>query len=409
MTSQPRPTGRHDFHVGIVCALPHEADAVALLFDCFWDSDDETPLDRAVGDTNAYMAGRIGQHDVILVVLPNIGTSAAAAAAASFRSSYSGLKLMFLVGICGGVPEVAGQDVFLGDVVVSKSIVRYDYGRQYPESFQVKTSINDSLGRASKSIRSILAKLEMEINRERLQAQAGKHLNTLQAALLRKRWRRDYRYPGVAQDQLFERDYVHKHHTACGLCAKEPAPFCESASLALCNDLSCDESRLVRREHHLDGEKYEPNIFVGCIGSGNAVMKSGRDRDRIAQAHGCIAFEMEGAGAWEEIPSIVVKGICDYSDSHKNKRWQNFAAATAACVTRAILERHVPSDDGATASASPEQDNSTLPIEYPSPRAAANSTELIGVATVQVVGESFLGIRSDMELGSCKGMYITSS
>ncbi|GJN76994.1 hypothetical protein PLIIFM63780_000482 [Purpureocillium lilacinum] len=221
------------------------------------------------------MAGRIGQHDVILVVLPNIGTSAAAAAAASFRSSYSGLKLMFLVGICGGVPEVAGQDVFLGDVVVSKSIVQYDYGRQYPESFQVKTSINDSLGRASKSIRSILAKLEMEINRERLQAQAGKHLNTLQAALLRKRWRRDYRYPGVAQDQLFDRDYVHKHHTA--------------------------------------------------------------------------SFEMEGAGAWEEIPSIVVKGICDYSDSHKDKRWQNFAAATAACVTRAILERHVPSDDGATA------------------------------------------------------------
>lgn len=40
---------------------------------------------------------------------------------------------------------------------------------------------------------------------------------------------------------------------------------------------------------------------------------------------------------------------------------------------------------------------------------AANCTKLIGMTTVQVVGESFMGIRSEMELGSCRGMYITSS
>ncbi|KAH7302954.1 hypothetical protein B0I35DRAFT_365815 [Stachybotrys elegans] len=73
-------------------------------------------------------------------------------------------------------------------------------------------------------------------------------------------------------------------------------------------------------------------------------MKSGEDRDRIAAEHDLIAFEMEGAGAWDEVPCIVVKGICDYADSHKNKAWQDFAAATAASVAKAILARYAVYD-----------------------------------------------------------------
>jgi nucleoside phosphorylase len=40
----------------------------------------------------------------------------------------------------------------------------------------------------------------------------------------------------------------------------------------------------------------------------------------------------------------VVKAVCDYADSHKNKLWQDFAAATAATaasVTKALLERYI--------------------------------------------------------------------
>ncbi|KAI8670399.1 CCHC-type domain-containing protein [Fusarium keratoplasticum] len=73
-------------------------------------------------------------------------------------------------------------------------------------------------------------------------------------------------------------------------------------------------------------------------------MKSGEDRDRIAVKHDLIAFEMEGAGAWDEVPCVVVKGICDYADSHKNKAWQEFAAATAASVAKAILGRYAVHD-----------------------------------------------------------------
>lgn len=69
-------------------------------------------------------------------------------------------------------------------------------------------------------------------------------------------------------------------------------------------------------------------------------MKSGEHRDRIARQRGIIAFEMEGAGIWDEVPCVVVKGVCDYADSHKNKVWQPFAAATAASVMKAMLGRY---------------------------------------------------------------------
>ncbi|KAJ0379426.1 hypothetical protein COL26b_002269 [Colletotrichum chrysophilum] len=57
----------------------------------------------------------------------------------------------------------------------------------------------------------------------------------------------------------------------------------------------------------------------------------------MAQQHGIIAFEMEGAGVWDEIPCIIVKSVCDYADSHKNKKWQGFAAMAAASATKAVL------------------------------------------------------------------------
>ncbi len=43
-------------------------------------------------------------------------------------------------------------------------------------------------------------------------------------------------------------------------------------------------------------------------------------------------------------PCLVIRGICDYADSHKNDQWQRYAAATAAAYARELLE-YVPSED----------------------------------------------------------------
>ncbi|KAH7308380.1 hypothetical protein B0I35DRAFT_441768 [Stachybotrys elegans] len=162
MASPQPPTDRKSFRVAIVCALPHEADAVTLLFDQFWD-EERDPFGRAHGDTNTYITGRIGEHHVVLAVLPNMGTNGAAAATASLRSSYTNLNLAILVGICAGVPHIGDFDAFLGDVVVSKTIIQYDYGRQYPGHFAVKNTVEDSLGRANKDIGSLLAVFEIDL------------------------------------------------------------------------------------------------------------------------------------------------------------------------------------------------------------------------------------------------------
>jgi hypothetical protein len=71
-------------------------------------------------------------------------------------------------------------------------------------------------------------------------------------------------------------------------------------------------------------------------------MKSGEHRDKIAGMDGVIGFEMEGAGVWDNLPCVIIKGVCDYADSHKDKAWQKYAAATAASCVKAFLRRWKP-------------------------------------------------------------------
>ena len=39
----------------------------------------------------------------------------------------------------------------------------------------------------------------------------------------------------------------------------------------------------------------------------------------------------------DDFPCLVIRGICDYSDTHKNKAWQPYAAATAAAYAKELL------------------------------------------------------------------------
>jgi nucleoside phosphorylase len=46
---------------------------------------------------------------------------------------------------------------------------------------------------------------------------------------------------------------------------------------------------------------------------------------------------MEAAGLMDTFPCLVIRGICDYADSHKNGKWQPYAAATAAAYAKELL------------------------------------------------------------------------
>ena len=86
-----------------------------------------------------------------------------------------------------------------------------------------------------------------------------------------------------------------------------------------------------------------PWSHYGLIASGNSVIKDGRTREKLGAEIGALCFEMEAAGLMLDFPCIVIRGICDYSDSHKNKQWQGYAALVAASYAKELLEYLAPS------------------------------------------------------------------
>lgn len=65
-------------------------------------------------------------------------------------------------------------------------------------------------------------------------------------------------------------------------------------------------------------------------------------RDTLVKEKDVLCFEMEAAGLMNHFPCLVIRGICDYSDSHKNKEWQGYAVMAAAVYAKDLLYRIAP-------------------------------------------------------------------
>jgi nucleoside phosphorylase len=133
------------------------------------------------------------------------------------------------------------------------------------------------------------------------------------------KFKADYSYQGAENDQLYDADYDHVGD----------GDTCQS----------CNPAKVVARSTR---ENDIPVVHAGTIASGDKVIKSAKIRDTIGQEYGALCFEMEAAGLMDNFPCIVIRGICDYSDSHKNKSWQRYAAATAAAYAKEILGEITP-------------------------------------------------------------------
>jgi nucleoside phosphorylase len=158
-----------------------------------------------------------------------------------------------------------------------------------------------------------LGKLEGIRGQEKLTNNVDMHL-----AKLQENPKLQAQYPGAIEDKLFQVNYCHL----------SDGKTCEEC---VCNGQFMPRTRFEQQD-------IQPAVHFGLIASGDTVMKSGTERDEIAKQEGIIAFEMESAGVWDTFPCIVIKGACDYADSHKTKRWQRYAAATAAACSKAFLE-----------------------------------------------------------------------
>jgi nucleoside phosphorylase len=345
--SPPAPRSRDDFEVAVICALSREGNAVEALFDEIWhDAANTIGLDSR--DNNTYTFGFIGSHYVVLTWMPEMGSSKATAAAIHLKFSFTKIKHFLVVGICGGVPykpKPKGGEILLGDVIIGDALIKYDCGKQYHDKYTER----EPTCKPDSEMLGVLNKLRAASSYKRLEKISTGYIEEL----LNTEDFLEARYPGAHEDKLYKSDYLHKHHDISSRCGctkdeKEEDLICNNATNISCTELKCDENFLLHRNRLMKiteaAEKAptkapNPTIHIGAIASGNTVMKSSKHRDVIAQRHQVIAFEMEGAGVFDEIPSVVViKGVCDYSDSHKNKNWQAYAAVTAAASMKAFLE-----------------------------------------------------------------------
>jgi len=265
-------------------------------------------LERYENDENLYSLGSIGGHNVVIVCLPagRIGNNPAAAVATQMRATFKGIRFGLMVGIGGGVPS-AEVDIRLGDVVVSQpgrissGVVQFDLGKATPSGFDRTGSLNSPpqilLGAVAK----------VRANELRGRSRLSEYFSQLSRM---PKFQRDNAGPDV----LFEAAYDHEGGQTCGLCKRE---------------------REVDRQRR---ESEEVVVHYGTIASGNQVMKDGRTRDRVSrELGGVLCFEMEAAGLMNSFPCLAIRGICDYADSHKNKRWQPYAAAAAAACAKEVL------------------------------------------------------------------------
>ncbi|KAJ4863715.1 ankyrin repeats (3 copies) domain-containing protein [Trichoderma breve] len=303
---RPRSLNTDAFTVGWICALEAElAASVAMLDEEFRN------LPEIPGDSNTYTLGRMGDHNIVMVCLPagTTGTNAAAMTATNMMRSFPKIRFGLMVGIGGGAPDEPSNDsrndIRLGDVVVScptvdsSGVLQYDFGKTMKEGKFVQTGT---------------------LNKTHTELRTG-------ISVLRARHRR-----GISQIPFHIDTMLQSNRKMRGYFDH---PDGESSCEA------CDRGALLVRKPRADSD---PAIHYGLIGSANQVMRHGMTREKLRKEKGILCFEMEAAGLMDILPCLVIRGICDYADSHKNKRWQPYAAAAAAAYAKEILSVIPPAE-----------------------------------------------------------------
>lgn len=303
-----------DYKVGIVCPLYLELMAVRTLF----DSEHEA-LTITDHDPNYYALGRIGRHNVVAACLPDgeYGTNSATSVAWNMKRTFTGVRFCLLVGIGGGVPS-SENDIRLGDVVVSRptgtlgGVLNYELGKALGKGgFQPQGCLPPAPGHLMSALSDLRS--DPRLSSTPLQPYLEQIASKNPA----------YKHPGSGKDRLFTSDNIHVE---------------QSGRRGNCE--SCVSQGEVERPPRLSTH---PKIHYGLIASGNKVVRDAEMRDQVANQHNALCFEMEAAGVMLALPCLVIRGICDYADSHKHKIWQEYAAGAAAAYAKLLLSRLRPS------------------------------------------------------------------
>ncbi|KAH6697590.1 nucleoside phosphorylase domain-containing protein [Plectosphaerella plurivora] len=304
------------YTIGWISATEIESVAAQQFFD------ERHPIPEQVTrhDNNVYALGRIGHHNVVMACLPmgEYGSTTATRVARDILNSFPNVCLGLMVGVGGGAPT-ADDDIRLGDVVVSSTanniggVFQYDYGKTIQDQAFQYTRMLDQ---PPKPLRLAVSTLKAQYRCD------GHQLDFKVRQILEKKRRlqKHFSRPADESDVLYRSNVVHHEH--CGKeCAGNP-------------------SDLVPRRRRGEDEDL-PVIHYGLIASGNQLMMDAVVRDKLAAGKGALCFEMEAAGLMNHFPCLVVRGISNYADTHKNGKWEGYAAMAAAAYAKDVLS-HIP-------------------------------------------------------------------
>lgn len=314
-----------DYIVAWICPLQVEQIAAIQMLD-----ERHKKLPQSSNDYNVYTLGSIDGHNVVIAGLPTAGNSSTAAVLTQMKSTFRYLRFALVVGIGGGVPKRTDHGpIRLGHVVVSKpadvhsGAVQYDHGKAEHGDFRRTGFLPPPP--------IVLLNAAQQLDTERAMSMEDplvkniKRINTAIPGL------RGYSYPGPEKDLLYRADYVHP----------DPKRSCRNCDQEKTIDRDADDSD---DEGYINDASQRIVVHRGTIAVGELVMKDGLLRDKLAEQYGVLCFEMEAAGALTAFPCLVIRGISDYADSHKNNKWQGFAAAAAAAYARQLFF-HMPVDE----------------------------------------------------------------
>jgi nucleoside phosphorylase len=300
LTPSPRrELSRHPI-IAILTALPKELAAVKCAVD------DLQPISiPGAGAGRRYEVGTVpaagGGHHTVVTALADMGNNIASARAALLLEHFPSVRSILMVGIAGGVPSPgkADEHVRLGDIVVSNQagVVQYDFVKETAHEIIPRHPPRPPAPDLLEAARLLQAS---ELHGERPWLA---HLERVLACLAVAR-------PSSRRDVLFAED---------------------------------GSTQRVRHPPDPQRSRGYPRVFLGPIASANRLLKSSKHRDLLRDRFGAKAVEMEGSGiadsTWNhQAGYLVIRGVCDYCDAHKNDTWQHYAAAVAAAYGRALLE-----------------------------------------------------------------------
>ncbi|KAK5715622.1 hypothetical protein LTR15_010268 [Elasticomyces elasticus] len=339
MSASDSPESAEAYTVAWITALYHERAAGESMFDAEYDEPE--CFEQNERDINAYSWGRMGNHNVVIASLPEAEYGTAVFTPTPLMRWYfvqtgggqdgrlepnptkpiADIRIGLLVGIGAGIPgEQYGHDnklelrppIQLGDVAVSQpgngtgGVIQFD-----------RVAIKESDGKVSVENRGWLDSSPQAV-RTALSALRARHdlKGNLISDIIQKAYQRypnmkgTYSHPGLRMPEETRRPDIYYTRSRTGITHEA---------------------------------SHTPNIHYGVIASSNSLVKSALERDAVMErlkTRGInpICIEMEAAGLMNSFPCLVIRGICDYADEHKNDDWQKYAAMAAAAYAKDYLQ-----------------------------------------------------------------------